>query len=59
MPSYYHKGGTHVRVCPDPSIHSTFKFDTHTNPELTSEVRCIFSSSARPRDPKGLPISPP
>ena len=26
MPSYYHKGGTDVGVCPVPTIHSTLKF---------------------------------
>ena len=27
--SYYHKGGTHVGVCPDSTIHSSLKFATH------------------------------
>ena len=50
MPSYYHKGGTHVGVCPVSTTYSTLKSDhALTTTRKQAKTRIFFLESAAPR----------
>ena len=50
LPLYYHKGGTHVGVCPVSTKHPSLKFDlTLTITRTHANISDFFVGSAAPR----------